>query len=120
MKNKITEFGKVIRKARIITGDNLDSMAKELGTSASFISAVERGGRTNISDKYVYRVIEFFRRRNYEFDENLFGLAGVVNKTLPIAHLDDRHKSLLAKIANLDKPSLDKIELFVEQLNEPT
>lgn len=42
----ITDFGKAIRKLRIDTDHRLADMAKLIGKSAAFISAVERGEKS--------------------------------------------------------------------------
>ncbi|WP_308028170.1 helix-turn-helix domain-containing protein [Neisseria bergeri] len=39
----VTEFGKIIRKARIDTGETLSSMAKGIKKTVSFLSAIETG-----------------------------------------------------------------------------
>ena len=43
----LTEFGKLLRIIRIKSGDTSRAMAKKLGLSASYLSAIE-GGKRNI------------------------------------------------------------------------
>ncbi|WP_157768154.1 helix-turn-helix domain-containing protein, partial [Burkholderia ambifaria] len=50
----LTAFGKAIRRARLDTGHTQTSMAFELGTSASYLSALENGAKT-ISDRWLNR-----------------------------------------------------------------
>ena len=52
----ITEFGKAVRKARIDAGVTLVGMADELGTTTSFLSAMEMG-RKKIPASWVEKMM---------------------------------------------------------------
>lgn len=57
---KLTPFGRQCRIMRLKYGLTAKEMAKNIGVSASFLSAVEKGHKT-LSDKYVGRVLDCFR-----------------------------------------------------------
>ncbi len=50
----LTEFGKAIRKIRLDKGEILKDMAKRLGISSAFLSAVENG-RKNVPENGLIR-----------------------------------------------------------------
>lgn len=52
-----TSFGKELRKLRIDKDENIHSMAKKLGISISYLSAIEAGSR-NIPDDLVDKVVK--------------------------------------------------------------
>lgn len=52
-----TTFGKELRKLRIDKDENIHSMAKKLGISISYLSAIEAGSR-NIPSGMVDKIIE--------------------------------------------------------------
>lgn len=56
----LTEFGKAIRKIRLDKGEILKDMAKRLGISSAFLSAVENG-RKNVPEKWIDQIIEFYQ-----------------------------------------------------------
>lgn len=45
MKREITEIGKILRKLRVDCGETARDMAKKLGITASYLSAIELGKR---------------------------------------------------------------------------
>lgn len=55
----MTEFGKYLRKLRIDQGENLSDMAKNIGVSASFLSAVETG-KKRIPDSFLPRILRSY------------------------------------------------------------
>lgn len=95
----VTEFGRAIRKARLSTGDTLLTMAKGIGKSVAFISAIETG-RSKVPADYIEHVVEFFHKNNYVFSENLWELANISNKSIPIDHLDYQQQMLVAGFAS--------------------
>lgn len=54
-----TRFGKELRKIRIDHEDNLIGMAKKLGVSVSYVSAVEAGGK-DIPSEWPTRIIDSY------------------------------------------------------------
>ena len=54
-----TKFGKELRKIRIDHEDNLIGMAKKLGVSVSYVSAVEAGGK-DIPAEWPVRIIDAY------------------------------------------------------------
>ena len=57
---KITEFGKIVRKARLDVEVSLLSMAKELQVTSSFLSGMETG-RKKITVDCVQKLKHFLR-----------------------------------------------------------
>lgn len=51
----ITEFGKYLRKLRIDSNEILQDMARRLGVSASFLSAVEVG-KKNVPEGWIRKI----------------------------------------------------------------
>lgn len=65
----ITSFGKTLRKIRIDRGEILYDMARKLGITSSYLSAIECGKR-NIPEDFIDKLQEY-----YEFtDEELLEL----------------------------------------------
>lgn len=95
----VTEFGRAVRRARLATDDTLATMAKGIGKSVAFISAIETG-RSKVPTNYIHLVIDFFDKKNYQFPENLWELASVDNQTVPIDHLDYQQQMLIVGFAS--------------------
>ena len=55
-----TAFGKELRKLRIDKDENIHDMAKKLGISISYLSAIEAGSR-NIPDRMVEKIIDKYQ-----------------------------------------------------------
>jgi len=53
-----TEFGKILRKARIDRGLLLKDMAEGLGVSSAYLSAIETGKKT-VSDELAHKVARY-------------------------------------------------------------
>lgn len=105
----ITEFGKAVRKARIDANNvTLASMAAELNTTSSFLSALEMG-RKKIPNEWVGKIEVFFSRYGVQM-HNLEQLANVANKTVPIDGLSPAQQMLVAGFArvNLDDAEIEK------------
>ena len=105
----ITEFGKAVRKARIDANNvTLSSMALELDTTASFLSALEMG-RKKIPGEWVAKIESFFRGQGVQV-QPLNQLADVANKNVPIDGLSPAQQMLVAGFArvNLDDAEIEK------------
>jgi pseudouridine-5'-phosphate glycosidase len=100
----ITEFGKAVRKARIDANNvTLASMASELQTTPSFLSALEMG-RKRIPGEWVVKIESFFRRHGITIT-SLGELADVANKNVSLDGLSPAQQMLVAGFArvNLDE-----------------
>ncbi len=105
----ITEFGKTVRKARIDAGVTLASMANELNTTPSFLSALEMG-RKKIPTDWVGKLESYFA--GYGVTTRLAQLADVANKSVPIDGLSPAQQMLVAGFArvNLDDAEIEKFQ----------
>jgi len=72
----ITKFGKALRKYRIDKDVVLGEMAKELGVSSAYLSAVENG-KKRITDKLIKSIKEYFSldKKSYRELKNLAELS---------------------------------------------
>lgn len=104
----ITEFGKAVRKARI-DADNvtLATMAKELQTTPSFLSALEMG-RKKVPTEWVKKIEAFFHRHGVSV--RLGELADIANKNVSLEGLSPAQQMLVAGFArvNLDEAEIAK------------
>lgn len=105
----LTEFGKVIRKARIDTDETLGSMADSLELSSAFLSGIETG-RKKIPADLIKSVKEYFSTRGVELKQ-LEKLAAVANQSVPLEGLSPRHQMLVAGFArsSMDAETLEKM-----------
>lgn len=103
---KITEFGKVVRKARLDAEVSLLQMANELDVSSAFLSGMETG-RKKITDEWVGKIKTFFASRNIPL-LNLSEAADITNKTVSLEGLSPAHQMLVAGFA---RTSLSQEEL---------
>ena len=65
---KITEYGKLVRKARLDASITMLQMADEMEVAPSYLSALEVG-RKKIPAAFVQRVREFFSKRGIEVSQ---------------------------------------------------
>ena len=114
----LTEFGKVVRKARIDVGHTLLTMANELNTTPAFLSAMETGNR-KVPKKWVEAISNFFKSNGYELD-NLQTLANVANETVPVEGLSQQQKMLVAGFAKspFTPEQLKKFADLLDQINK--
>lgn len=112
----LTEFGKVVRKARIDVDATLRSMSAELETSPSFLSGLETGSK-KISKDWVAKIKDFFSGKGLEL-LNLDSLAAVSNETVCLTGLNDQHKMLVAGFASshLTAEQLKKIGEIIDKM----
>ncbi|WP_110392228.1 helix-turn-helix transcriptional regulator [Rivihabitans pingtungensis] len=95
---KITEFGKLVRKARLDAEIPLLQMANDLDVSSAFLSGMETG-RKKITDVWVHRVKEYFAE-SYGIDiPKLAEAADVSNKSVSLEGLNPAHQMLIAGFA---------------------
>lgn len=101
----ITEFGKVVRMARIEGGVKLSEMAASLGISAAFLSGMETG-RKKISNEWIEKIASYIRDELNVKAPTLETAAAVSNKSVNIDGLSPQHQMLVAgfaRIRDLDK-----------------
>lgn len=93
----LTDFGKAVRKARVDLEVTLESMAKALGTSMSFLSGMETG-RKKISKDWVLKIDAYLRSHGKAVDQ-LPELAAVANESVPVEGLPFQQQILIAQFA---------------------
>lgn len=109
----LTEFGKEVRKARIDTNQTLMTMAKELGTTPAFLSAMETGSK-KIAQKWVDAIYNFFKDRGLTLS-NLPDLAIAANDVVPVEGLTHQQKMLVAGFAK-SQWNPEQLKQFAELL----
>ncbi|NRR29272.1 helix-turn-helix transcriptional regulator [Oxalobacteraceae bacterium] len=95
-----TEFGKVVRMARLQAGTKLSDMAKALNVSAAFLSGLETG-RKKISDEWVEKIALYVRNDLKVDAPNLEATAAVANKSVSLDGLSPQHQMLIAGFARI-------------------
>lgn len=111
----LTEFGKVVRKARIDADCTLLTMSNDLGTTPAYLSGLETGSK-KISKKWVEKITNFFKTKNIELD-NLQELANVSNDNVPLDDLPEQQKMLIAGFARSSWRA-EELKKFAELLAE--
>ncbi len=113
----LTEFGKAVRKARIDTGQTLLSMAEELETTASFLSAMETG-RKKVGDQWVSKISTFFEAKGLTLPD-LDKLAAISNEVVPIDGLPLQQQMLVAGFAksNFTADELKAVAQLLEKIS---
>ena len=114
----LTEFGKVIRKARIDAGETLLSMSEAIGVSPSFLSGMETG-RKKISGEWVKIIDGYFKKKEIEIS-NLQEIALVSNQAIPVEGLPLKQQMLLAGFAKstMQEEQLQEFARLLESIND--
>lgn len=114
---RLTSFGKTVREARREIGDTLMTMAKALGTSPAFLSAIETG-RNKVPADFVVKIDAFFKKKGKAIP-NLKQLAMASNEAAPLDGLSYQHKMLMAGFASseLNKEQLDRFAALLKEIN---
>jgi transcriptional regulator with XRE-family HTH domain len=94
---KITEFGKIVRKARLDAEISLLQMANGLNVSPAFLSGMETG-RKKITPEWVSKIGGFFATRRIAVP-NLREAADVSNKSVSLEGLSPAHQMMIAGFA---------------------
>lgn len=110
---KLSEYGKLVRKARIDAGVTMLDMARSIGVASSFLSATEVGSK-KVSPEFLEKVISFFANKGMTI-EGLHEAADVSNKTVSIDGLSTAQQFLVAGFARVDM-SQEKLEEFARLL----
>ena len=111
----LTEFGKAVRKARIDTGQTLLGMATALGTSPSFLSAMETG-RKKIAANWVTKIENFFEEKERPVS-GLQELAALANESVPLEGLPLQQQMLVAGFAR-SKFTAEELKQIADLLGE--
>jgi transcriptional regulator with XRE-family HTH domain len=114
----LTAFGKAVRKARVDIGQTLLSMAAELGTTASFLSAMETG-RKKIGAQWIGKIGKFFEEKGHPIAD-LEQLAAVSNEAVPVDGLPLQQQMLVAGFAksSFTAEELKQIAQLLEKINK--
>jgi transcriptional regulator with XRE-family HTH domain len=113
---KITEYGKLVRKARLDASITMLEMADAMGVAPSYLSALEVG-RKKIPEAFVERVNDFFVGRGIKL-EGLRTAAEVSNETVSIEGLSSGQQFLIAGLARqeLSNDEVMKMQAFLRKL----
>jgi transcriptional regulator with XRE-family HTH domain len=95
-----TDFGKVVRMARIQAGVKLSEMAEHLEVSAAFLSGLETG-RKRISDEWLTKITSYVRNDLGVPAPDLEATAAVSNGTVSLDGLSPQHQMLVAGFARV-------------------
>jgi transcriptional regulator with XRE-family HTH domain len=108
----LTEYGKKVRKARIDAGVTMTQMATDLGTTPSFLSAMETG-RKNVPAEWVGNVERYFKERGVSVSE-LGAAADASNQSVSLEGLSREHQMLVAGFARAlsSSPSVEDVNAF--------
>lgn len=108
----LTEFGKRVRKARIDAGVTMMEMATELGTTPSFLSAMETG-RKKVPAEWIGQIQAYFAGRGVEVAD-LGVAAEVSNRSVSLEGLSREHQMLVAGFARVlsSSPSFEDVDAF--------
>lgn len=100
----LTEFGKKVRKARIDAGVTMMQMADALGTTPSFLSAMETG-RKKVPAEWVSKVERYFAMHGV-IVANLGTAADASNQSVSLEGLSREHQMLVAGFARVQSSSM--------------
>lgn len=114
---KITEFGKMVRKARLDAEVTLLQMANELDVSSAFLSGMETG-RKKIAVEWVGKTKAFFASHHIILP-NLAEAADVSNKSVNLEGLSPSHQMLVAGFArtSLSQEELENLKALLAAAN---
>jgi transcriptional regulator with XRE-family HTH domain len=100
----LTEFGKTVRKARIDAGLTMMEMAKDLGTTPSFLSSMETG-RKRVPAEWVKKIEDYLLSHGV-IVRDLGVLADSSNQTVSLDGLSREHRMLVSGFARVQSSSL--------------
>jgi Predicted transcriptional regulators len=117
----MTPFGAAIRKLRAERGVSQKEMARAIGVSPAYLSALEHGKKSEPSWELVQRVIGYFHII-WDEAEELQRLAGLSRPRIVIATQDLSPRAveiadrLAARFSSLGEAELDRIERVLAAL----
>ncbi|MFZ2160993.1 MAG: helix-turn-helix transcriptional regulator [Sideroxyarcus sp.] len=103
---KLTEFGKVVRKARLDANVTMSDMATSLQVSSAFLSSLETG-RKKVPEDWAKKISAYFKKRGVAVEE-LQAAADVSNKSVSLEGLSTTHQMLIAGFA---RASFDEAQI---------
>lgn len=114
---KITEFGKVVRKARLDAEVTLLQMANELEVSSAFLSGMETG-RKKVTGEWVSKITGFFAPHGITLPK-LAEAADVSNKSVSLEGLSPAHQMLIAGFArtSLNAEEMENLKSLLTAAN---
>ncbi len=114
---KITEFGKVVRKARLDAEISLLQMANELDVSSAFLSGMETG-RKKVTEDWVSKIKGFFADHGIKVP-NLAEAADVSNQSVSLEGLNPAHQMLIAGFArtSLSPEEMENLKALLAAAN---
>lgn len=118
----MTPFGEALRRLRAERGVTQRQMAKAIGVSPAYLSALEHGNRSEPSWEFIQRVIGYF---NIIWDEaeELQMLAGLSRPkvTINTSGLTPKATAVANKLASaisrLDASTLERIEMLIDGID---
>lgn len=114
----MNEFGKTIRKARLDTGETLSTMAKGLGKTVSFLSAIETGVK-KIPMTLVPKIQEYLIDKGAD-PKDLYDLAdkaNIANGSIKLDNIKPAQQQIMVTFARSDL-SQKQMDLITKILNE--
>ncbi len=117
----LTEFGKLLRKIRIDTGELLKDMADKLGVTPSYLSAVETGKR-NVPEEWPDKLAYIYNlntSQKKELEDTAY--SSKLQVKFDMNNLVDNDKNLILSFARefkqLDTDEKDKILSILRKHN---
>lgn len=95
-----TDFGKVVRMARIQASVKLSDMAKALEVSPAFLSSLETG-RKRVSEEWIGKIASYLRQELGQPVPDLETTAAVSNGSVNLEGLSPQHQMLVAGFARM-------------------
>lgn len=113
----MNEFGKTIRKARLDTGETLSTMAKALGKTVSFLSAIETGAK-KIPIALIPKIQDYLisKGANPEDLKHLEDEAHIANGVIKIDNVKPNQQQMMAVFARSDLTQ-QQLDLITQILN---
>lgn len=114
----LTAFGSAVRKARIDAKVTLQSMARDLGVTAAYLSGLEVG-RKKISAEWVEKIGRYLDSKGVPIP-NLAKLADVSNESIPLKGMRPEQMMMLAGFAraNLTEDQMKRFSQLLEEVEE--
>lgn len=110
-----TNFGKIVKKARVDADVTLSEMAKDLGVAPSFLSSMENA-KKKISALWVKNIQSYFAEKGITV-KDLDVHADISNNNVDMSNLSLDHKMLVSQFANSEL-SADQLKVFSEFLDD--
>lgn len=107
----MTKFGKALRKLCLDAEVSQAELAKSIGCSSVFITAVVHG-RKKVSKNLLEKIADFFKKRGVHVSEEFFRLSMMVNGKVDISDLSSEQQWLVARLArsNLSDLQICRLE----------